>query len=81
MQGELAKDGGKKVYKNVLDVFVKTWKHEGLRGIQRGLGPAVSLTAFYTDWIIEINTPPVLLPSEKSLCYVLPMSLIHERSC
>ncbi|KAK7695047.1 hypothetical protein QCA50_002235 [Cerrena zonata] len=40
LQGELAKDGGKKVYRNVLDVFVKTWKHEGVRGIQRGLGPA-----------------------------------------
>ena len=43
LQGELAKDGGQKVYKNVLDVFMKTWKHEGIRGIQRGLGPAVSL--------------------------------------
>lgn len=31
-----------KVYKNVFDVFRKTWANEGLRGLQRGLGPAVS---------------------------------------
>lgn len=42
LQGELVKGGGEKVYKNVLDVFAKTWKNEGLRGVQRGLGPAVS---------------------------------------
>lgn len=42
LQGELAKEGGKKVYKHSLDVFVKTWKKEGIRGMQRGLYPAVS---------------------------------------
>ena len=42
LQGELAKDGGVRVYKNVADVLVKTWKNEGIRGMQRGLGPAVS---------------------------------------
>lgn len=42
LQGELAKDGGVKVYKHTLDVLQKTWHHEGIRGIQRGLGPAVS---------------------------------------
>lgn len=42
LQGELAKGGGEKVYKNVGDVLVKTWKHEGVGGIQRGLFPAVS---------------------------------------
>ncbi|KAF8167366.1 mitochondrial carrier domain-containing protein [Crassisporium funariophilum] len=40
LQGELAKNGGTKVYKNALDVFSKTWKNEGLRGLQRGLPPA-----------------------------------------
>ncbi|KAF8808112.1 mitochondrial carrier [Phlegmacium glaucopus] len=40
LQGELAKEGGKKVYKNALDVFAKTWKNEGIRGMQRGLYPA-----------------------------------------
>jgi solute carrier family 25, member 34/35 len=29
------------VYKNVFDVLVKTWRNEGIRGMQRGLGPAV----------------------------------------
>jgi hypothetical protein len=43
LQGELAKAGEKKVYKNVFDVFAKTWRNEGIRGMQRGLGPAVSL--------------------------------------
>ncbi|KAI0094419.1 mitochondrial carrier domain-containing protein [Irpex rosettiformis] len=40
LQGELAKDGGVRVYKNVFDVLTKTWKNEGIRGMQRGLGPA-----------------------------------------
>jgi solute carrier family 25 protein 34/35 len=42
LQGELAKEGVKKVYSNALDVFRKTWKNEGIRGLQRGLGTAVS---------------------------------------
>jgi solute carrier family 25 protein 34/35 len=42
LQGELAKEGEKKVYKHSLDVFAKTWKNEGVRGMQRGLYPAVS---------------------------------------
>ena len=41
-QGELVKEGGKKVYKHSLDVFAKTWKKEGIWGMQRGLYPAVS---------------------------------------
>ncbi|KAI0756274.1 mitochondrial carrier [Daedaleopsis nitida] len=40
LQGELAKKGTAKVYKNSLDVIAKTWRNEGVRGIQRGLGPA-----------------------------------------
>ncbi|KAH7930928.1 mitochondrial carrier [Leucogyrophana mollusca] len=40
LQGELAKGGGQKVYKNALDVLAKTWRNEGIRGLQRGLGPA-----------------------------------------
>lgn len=42
LQGELAKGGGEKVYKNALDVIAKTWRNEGIRGVQRGLAPAVS---------------------------------------
>ncbi|KAF5323380.1 hypothetical protein D9611_005597 [Ephemerocybe angulata] len=40
LQGELAKNGGVRVYTNSLDVFKKTLKNEGVRGLQRGLGPA-----------------------------------------
>lgn len=40
LQGELAKGGGVKVYNNVLEAFAKTWRNEGIRGVQRGLGPA-----------------------------------------
>ncbi|PSR71055.1 hypothetical protein PHLCEN_2v13024 [Hermanssonia centrifuga] len=49
LQGELAKDGGVRVYKNVVDVLAKTWKNEGLRGLQRGLGPAVR---YFTGLVI-----------------------------
>ncbi|KDQ15627.1 hypothetical protein BOTBODRAFT_31517 [Botryobasidium botryosum FD-172 SS1] len=40
LDGELQLRGGKKVYKNVLDVLTRTWKNEGIRGLQRGLGIA-----------------------------------------
>ncbi|KAJ3535807.1 hypothetical protein NMY22_g6314 [Coprinellus aureogranulatus] len=40
LQGELAKNGGVRVYNNSLDVFKKTLRNEGIRGLQRGLGPA-----------------------------------------
>ncbi|KAJ7293037.1 mitochondrial carrier domain-containing protein [Mycena rebaudengoi] len=40
LQGELAKTGTKKVYNNAFDVLAKTYRNEGVRGIQRGLGPA-----------------------------------------
>lgn len=49
LQGELAKDGGVKVYKNALDVFSKTWRNEGIRGLQRGLGPAVRILFLLGD--------------------------------
>lgn len=40
LQGELAKDSGKRVYASAVDVLRKTWKNEGIRGVQRGLAPA-----------------------------------------
>ncbi|KAF5385027.1 hypothetical protein D9615_001236 [Tricholomella constricta] len=40
LQGELARGGGVKVYNNAFDVLAKTWTNEGIRGMQRGLGPA-----------------------------------------
>ncbi|KAG9012933.1 Mitochondrial oxaloacetate carrier protein [Tulasnella sp. JGI-2019a] len=44
LQGELTKAGEfTKVYKNAGDVLAKTWKHEGIRGVQRGLAPAILL--------------------------------------
>ncbi|EEB97040.1 hypothetical protein MPER_03722 [Moniliophthora perniciosa FA553] len=39
-KGELAKNGGKRVYRNTFDVLAKTARNEGIRGVQRGLGPA-----------------------------------------
>lgn len=39
LQGELAKDGGQRVYHSAIDVLRKTWRNEGIRGIQRGLPP------------------------------------------
>ena len=42
LQGELKKKGVNKVYNSALDAIAKIWKNEGLRGIQRGLTPAVS---------------------------------------
>ena len=44
LQGELVKGGGEKVYRNVFDVFAKAWRNEGIRGVQRGLPPAVSFS-------------------------------------
>ena len=40
LQGELAKDGGKRVYTSAVDALRNKWKTEGIRGIQRGLSPA-----------------------------------------
>ncbi|KAI9061390.1 oxaloacetate carrier [Trametes sanguinea] len=40
LQGELMRHGGNKVYSNVFDALIKTWRNEGFRGVQRGLGPA-----------------------------------------
>ena len=44
LQGELqrADSNAPRVYKNALDVFQKTWRTEGIKGLQRGLFPAVS---------------------------------------
>jgi hypothetical protein len=41
LQGELQKGSTIKVYNSAADALAKTWRNEGLRGIQRGLGPAV----------------------------------------
>lgn len=41
---------GKKVYLNTADVFKRTWQAEGIKGIQRGLAPAVSFIVSLIDW-------------------------------
>jgi len=46
LQGELAKGGVKKVYGSAFDVLRKTWKNEGIMGLQRGLAPAVCIIYF-----------------------------------
>lgn len=56
LQGELAKGGGTKVYNSAVDALVKTWRNEGLRGVQRGLAPAVGVVIYWACWLI---TPPI----------------------
>lgn len=73
LQGELAKDGGVRVYKNVLDVMVKTWRNEGIRGMQRGLGPAYayqillngSRLGFYEPFRHALNRMVGLQPTDQ----------------
>ncbi|KAJ7109911.1 mitochondrial carrier [Mycena epipterygia] len=64
LQGELAKSGTQKVYKNAFDVIGKTYKNEGIQGMQRGLGPAYayqillngSRLGFYEPFRRNLNT-------------------------
>ncbi|EIM92891.1 oxaloacetate carrier [Stereum hirsutum FP-91666 SS1] len=73
LQGELVKGGGKKVYQNVFDCFGKTWKHEGIKGIQRGLPPAYayqlllngSRLGFYEPFRQNINRAFGLSPKDQ----------------
>lgn len=61
LQGELAKTTSVRVYNNVLDVFRKTFKNEGIRGVQRGLAPAVSLFDYLSH---SLTTRSVCLSSK-----------------
>lgn len=73
LQGELARGGGKKVYHSALDVFAKTWRNEGLRGLQRGLPPAYayqillngSRLGFYEPFRHALNRAIGLSPSDQ----------------
>jgi solute carrier family 25, member 34/35 len=47
LQGELAKSGAERIYKSAPDAIVKTFRNEGIRGLQRGLGPAVRPHIFF----------------------------------
>jgi solute carrier family 25 protein 34/35 len=53
--GELVKGGKKRVYTDALDVLAKTWRNEGIRGLQRGLGPAVCKYV-YTHFLLYLIT-------------------------
>jgi hypothetical protein len=72
LQGELqrADSNAPKVYKNVLDVFQKTWRHEGIKGLQRGLLPAVRPSVpptFCAAWSGVFRPGQLLLvPSERN---------------
>lgn len=63
LQGELVKGGGQKVYKNVVDVFAKTWRNEGVKGLQRGLTPAVRFTLRPKDTFYILHA--VYVPSKN----------------
>lgn len=73
LQGELSKDASKRVYNNARDAFVKTWRNEGIRGIQRGLTPAYfyqfllngSRLGFYEPFRQNINRLIGSAPSEQ----------------
>ncbi|KAG8722090.1 Mitochondrial oxaloacetate carrier protein [Ceratobasidium sp. 394] len=73
LQGELQGRGAPKVYKSVFDVFLKTWRNEGIRGVQRGLGPAYiyqillngSRLGFYEPFRKIFNSAIGLKPNEQ----------------
>ncbi|KAK7465453.1 Mitochondrial oxaloacetate carrier protein [Stygiomarasmius scandens] len=73
LQGELAKGGSPKVYKHAGDAFAKTLKNEGIRGLQRGLGPAYmyqmllngSRLGFYEPFRRNINKLVGWAPEEQ----------------
>ena len=44
LSGELSSNKAAAVYSGPLDCAAKTWKFEGIRGVQRGLSAAVSST-------------------------------------
>ncbi|KZT30777.1 mitochondrial carrier [Neolentinus lepideus HHB14362 ss-1] len=73
LQGELAKAGAPRVYKSAVDVLAKTWRNEGIRGSQRGLGPAYayqillngSRLGFYEPFRHTINRVIGRSPTEQ----------------
>jgi len=74
LQGELAKTMTVRVYNNVFDVFRKTFKNEGIRGVQRGLAPAVSLFDFILPR--SFTTYPVRLSSKLHTVHPIRLSQI-----
>ena len=77
LQGELQKRGGQKIYNNAIDAIVKTWRNEGLRGLQRGLAPAVRtylVASCILDIIVaDIAASPQYLYQASSISHVTHM--------
>lgn len=69
LQGELQRTSPDtpRVYKGLTDVFVKTWKNEGIRGLQRGLGPAVRPPAGLSGFAVADGTVRISSELEVSL--------------
>ncbi|PVG03024.1 mitochondrial carrier [Serendipita vermifera] len=73
LQGELAKNGGQRVYTSAIDVLRKTWRNEGIRGLQRGLPPGYmyqmllngSRLGFYEPIRRTLNSLFGISPSEQ----------------
>lgn len=42
-----------RVYTSAADALRKTWKYEGIRGVQRGLGAAVSRLYLYSSYAMS----------------------------
>ena len=72
LQGELVKGGGEKVYKNAIDVLAKTYRNEGIRGVQRGLGAAVSLHIFIS--LSRVCVDMFARPSTCTRCVSLALA-------
>jgi hypothetical protein len=74
LQGELAKGGGVKVYNNAIDVLAKTLRNEGLRGLQRGLSPAVSS-------MLSLRTRIEYMLNKKKVCVSSKFDSVYEGLC
>lgn len=57
LQGELVKTGYKAIYTGPLDTIRKTWTHEGIYGVQRGLGAAYAYSGLLQVCIISLYEP------------------------
>lgn len=74
---------GKKVYANTLDVFKRTWQAEGIKGIQRGLAPAVSLCRFTRfGQFTELHAAfLVCIPGTRIRSFQYAWTNFHVHSC
>lgn len=83
LSGELGSKGKAAVYSGPLDCASKTWRMEGVRGIQRGLTAAVSSSSLGVSRPgFEADHCPVLSISlfTRLLVRLPPACLLHEQS-